>query len=366
MTNMTTKKKVLITGAQGYIGSVLVPYLRDHGFDCVGYDTGFFADCLLYAADDSPVIRKDMRDFSPADLNGIEAVVHLAAISNDPLKNFDPGSVYGPVRQYSRTLAERCKAAGVRLIFASSCSVYGQGQSEMLDESSPTDPRIPYSLNKLQIEADLKEISDQTWAPIILRFATLFGPSPRMRFDIVVNMLTAMAFTTKKIIMNSDGLAWRPVVHIQDVCQAIRHAIDFEGALARPLVLNVGKTSENYTVRQLAELIQSAVPGSAIEYLAEQKTPLAGAELIADRKIQNPTHTHTYRVSFERIKEVFSGFECEWPVRRGVTQLLEVFTRLPLTAQQFHDINFYRLQKIESLQSGGRLTGELRWAGGKV
>jgi len=363
---MTTKKKVLITGAQGYIGSVLVPYLRDRGFDCVGYDTGFFADCLFYPADDGSVVRRDMRDFSPADLNGVDAVVHLAAISNDPLKNFDPDAVYGPVRQYSRKLAEQCRAAGVRFIFASSCSVYGQGQSELLDESSPTDPRIPYSLNKIQIESDLKEISDQTWAPIILRFATLFGPSPRIRFDIVINMLTAMAFTTKKIVLNSDGLAWRPFVHIQDVCEAIRRAIDFEGPLTEPLILNVGSTQENYTVRGIAELIQSAVPGSAVEYLSQQQTPIAGAELIADRKVTSATDSRTYRVSFEKIKRIFDGFECAWPVRRGVLQLLDVFTRLPLTAQQFHDINFYRLQKIESLQSGGRLTGELRWAGGKV
>jgi len=237
-------KKVLVTGSLGYIGSVLVPYLSEHNFECIGYDTGFFKDCNLYPPGEQRTILKDMRDFTRDDLKGVDAVVHLAAMSNDPLMSLPPETFYEPVRRYSLNTARLCKALGIKFIFASSCSVYGKAGEGMLTEDSEANPQTPYSLNKLQVENDLREISDSDFSPIILRFATAFGLSPRMRFDIVINMLTGMAVTTGKIILNSDGRPWRPFIHVNDMCKAIRYCLDYDQTSDRPLILNVGDTRE--------------------------------------------------------------------------------------------------------------------------
>jgi len=353
-------KRVLITGALGYIGSVLVPYLQARGYQCTGYDTGFFRDALLYTPPEAVTVLKDVRDITEEDLAGIDVVVHLAGISNDPLEKLDAARIYEPTRVYSLNLAKLCKKRGVRFIFASSCSVYGVGQAELLTETSPVNPQTPYSLNKLQIEEDLRSISGPDFSPIALRFATVFGLSPRLRFDVVVNMFTGMAATSKQIVLNSDGTAWRPNVHILDVCQAIKCAIDCNYKGKELLVLNVGDEVNNLQVIELAKIVQAAVPGCDLKFLTENPE-LDKEGLIRDRKIKQGADTRTYRVSFTKIRTVFPEFKCAWTVERGIKDMVDLFQKLPLTPEMFKRTGFYRLQALEYLHNNHYLSDDLRW-----
>ncbi|MBI4333145.1 MAG: SDR family oxidoreductase [Chloroflexi bacterium] len=354
-------KKVLVTGSLGYIGSVLMPYLADNNYECTGYDTGFFRDCCLYPPKEEKTIFKDMRNFGGDDLKGVDAVVHLAAISNDPLESLPREKVYDPVRKYTIAIAKLCKSRGIRFVFASSCSVYGAGGQQVLTEQSPTNPQTGYSLNKLQIENDLAEMGDKDFSPVMLRFATAFGLSPRMRFDLVINMFAGMAVATKRIILNSDGKAWRPFVHIQDMCKAIRYGIDYDLEQDRPLVLNVGDAQANYQIIDLARMVKDAVPGSEITFLRNINDNSNGLDLVKDRKVQDGVDTRTYKVSFELIKKTFPGFRCDWSVKNGIREMTDCFKGLPLTEAHFNNVNFYRLQKMENLLKNGYLSEDLMW-----
>ena len=356
-------RKILVTGSLGYIGSVLTPYLNENNFECLGYDTGFFRDCHLYTPKEQKTILKDMRDFTRNELRNIDTVIHLAGISNDPFGELKPEKVYDPTRVYSLRLAKLCKDVGVKFIFASSCSVYGKGSEQLLSEDSETYPQTLYSLNKLQIENDLREISDKDFSPIILRFATVFGLSPRMRFDLFINMFVAMALTTQKIILNSDGKAWRPNVHIDDVCKAIRYCLDYDHTSDKPLILNVGDTQENFQIIDIAKMIKNEIPGCEITYLQNIKdsSPAKDLDLIRDRKVQDGVDTRTYKVSFELIKNTLPGFQCDWSVQKGIQVMINDFQKIKLTEKQFNNINFYRLQKMEFLLKNGYLSEELFW-----
>lgn len=356
-------KKILVTGSLGYIGSVLVPYLKEEGFDCLGYDAGFFKDCILYPSKDPKTILKDMRNFSRNDLRDIEMVVHLAGISNDPFGNLSPEKVYDPTREYSFRLAKMCKEMGAKFIFASSCSVYGRGSEQLLTEESETYPQTPYSLNKLQIENDLTEISDKDFSPIILRFATVLGPSPRMRFDLFINMFVGMSLTMNKIILNSDGKPWRPNVYILDVLKAIKYAVEYEPSTGDPIVLNVGDSSSNFRVIDIARMVTDMIPGSEIEFLFKDKEALSSEanELVRDRKIQDGVDKRTYKVSFERIKNTFKDFKCDWTVKKGIVEIIKTFRDLNLTEEQFKNINFYRLQKFEYLFKNKYISEDMFW-----
>jgi nucleoside-diphosphate-sugar epimerase len=348
-------KKLIVTGALGYIGTVLVPYLEQKGYQCLAYDTGFFKDCTILSSQ-TKVIYKDVRDLSETDLQGASVLIHLAGIANDPLKKIDPHQVYDPVRQYTFRLAKICKQKKIKFIFASSCSVYGAAEQKMSDEDSPTNPVTPYSLNKLQIEQDLAELTDGDFQPILLRFATVFGFSPRLRFDIVVNMFAGMAYSNKEIVLNSKGEVWRPFVHIQDVCNAVSHAIEHESSCTQtPLILNVGDSKINYRILDVAEIVSSLVRGCKISFLKNHD------ELISDRKVNAGIDQRDYQLSFEKIKKAFSGFQCEWSLEKGLVELLNQFDMLKLDNVMFRNLNFYRLQKMEQLLEEGRLTSELRW-----
>ena len=352
--------RVLVTGASGYIGSVLTDYLATHGIDCVGYDPGFFRPCLLYSPSSLATVPRDARDITEADLGGIDAVVHLAGISNDPMGKLDAAQIYDPTRIYSLEIAKRCKRLGVKFIFASSCSVYGLGGKELLTEGSPPQPQTPYSLNKLQIEDDLRGIADSTFSPIALRFATVFGSSPRIRFDVVVNMLTGLAAATKAIVLNSDGKAWRPNVHILDACQAVLRAVELDYCAGELLVLNVGDEVNNLEVIHIAKIVQAADPGCELRFLSENPE-LDEDGLIRDRKVEGDVDARTYKVSFEEIRRVMPRFACEWTVERGVKDMSTRFQELSLTNEVFKQRGFYRLQQLEYLHENGYLSDELRW-----
>ncbi len=351
-------KKILITGSAGYLGSVMTEYLEKNGSDCIGYDTGFFRDCLLYDTT-AKTVMCDARDIEANDLAGVDAVVHLAGISNDPFGNLEAAKVYDPTRAYALKIARLCKEQQIKFIFASSCSVYGIGQGELLDENSPTHPQTPYSLNKWQVEQDLQGIADDDFSPIALRFATAFGLSPRLRFDLVTNMLTGMAFTTGKIILNSDGTPWRPNVHILDICKSVKYAINsnHRGGL---LKLNVGDESNNLQVMDIAKKVQACVPGCELKFLKENPE-LDKEGLVRDRKVKQGVDTRTYKVSFAKIRETFPGFQCDWSVEAGIRDMVEKFKAINLTEAQFKSKNFYRLQKIEHLYQSHFLSADLRW-----
>ena len=327
-------KRILVTGSLGYLGSVLTESLVNNGFDCIGYDTGFFMNSLLYQPSTVETVLKDARDITEKDLKSIDVVVHLAGISNDPIGKLEASLIYDPTRLYSYNIAKLCKKLGIRFIFASSCSVYGLGGNELLTELSPIYPQTPYSLNKLQIEEDLRSLSDKNFSPIALRFATVFGPSPRLRFDLVVNMLTGMAMANKTIILNSDGLSWRPNVHIQDVCQAVQSAIELDYFEEDFLVLNVGDAENNLQVLEIAKIIQRAIPGCELKFLTENPE-LDKEGLIRDRKINNGSDIRTYKVSFNKIRKTFPSFQCKWSVEQGVKEMVTLFDKMSFTNKIF-------------------------------
>jgi nucleoside-diphosphate-sugar epimerase len=358
-------KKVLITGSLGYLGSVLTQSLSESGFDCVGYDTGFFSDSILYPPSAANTIFRDARDITADDLKNIYAVVHLAGISNDPMGKLDAARIYDPTRHYALEIAKMCKRLGVRFIFASSCSVYGLGEDELLTEESKVFPQTGYSLNKLQVEQDLRTLADKDFSPIALRFATVFGHSPRLRFDVVINMLTGMAIANKTIVLNSDGKAWRPNLHIQDVCKAVRYSIEYDYTGGDLLILNVGADENNLQVIDIAKIIQRSIPGCELKFLNENPE-LDKEGLIRDRKVKGGGgDTRTYKVSFEKITKALPGFKCEWSVERGVIDLAAKLEELQLDLTTFKSRGFYRLQQLEYLYENGFISGDLYWLKGK-
>jgi len=354
-------KRVLITGSLGYLGSVLTQSLIESGFECIGFDTGFFKESLLYPAYSSKTIFRDAREFTEADLKQIDVVVHLAGISNDPVGKLQPERIYDPTRLYAFEIAKMCKKLDVRFIFASSCSIYGLGEDDLLTEESKVFPQTGYSLNKLQVEEDLRSLADKDFSPIALRFATVFGFSPRLRFDLVINMLTGMAVANKTIILNSDGKAWRPNLHIQDVCNAVRCSIDYEYSGGELLVLNVGADENNLQVIDIAKIIQRSIPGCELKFLNENPE-LDKEGLIRDRKVKGGgSDTRTYKVSFEKITKALPGFKCEWSVEKGVKDLATKLEELNLDVITFKKRGFYRLQQLEYLYENRFISDDLNW-----
>jgi len=352
-------KKVLIIGNQGYLGSILTDYLQDRGYFCVGADIGFFKNGNLYPNQKVPMINKEARTISEKDIDGFDSVLMLAGISNDPFGNLSYEQVYDPTRIYAIKIAKICKKLGVRYIFPSSCSVYGDGaDGSELNEDSPTNPLTPYSLNKLQIEQDLSDLSDENFSPIALRFGTVFGCSPRIRFDVVINMLCGMAVSEKQVVLNSNGEAWRPHVYIDDVCESFRCSIDWSYNGKKLMILNVGRNDGNYKVINIAKLIESEVDNCKLSFLS-QSSEGGLSSLVADRKIQDGVDKRTYRVSFDKIHEVLPGFKAKSTVEEGIKKLINDLVRMKLNKDKFKQRDFYRLQHIDFLHQTGLINDEL-------
>jgi nucleoside-diphosphate-sugar epimerase len=339
--------RVLVTGHNGYIGSLMTRMLLDAGHVAVGLDTDYFADCTIFdAAGPAESIAKDIRDLEPADLDGFDAVIHLAALSNDPLGDLNPQWTFDINYAASLRLAELAKAAGVkRLLFSSSCSVYGAAPpGEECDESAPLEPLTPYAVSKVRTEEGLAGLACRTFSPICLRNATAYGISPRFRADVVLNNLVCGACTTGRIRILSDGSPWRPLVHVRDICRAFLSVLTAPREAIHNQVFNVGREGENYQVRDLAEIVRRTVPGCVVEF---------GGRAIPDAR--------DYRVDFGKIRRHLPDFEPTWSVHRGARELCRTISEIGLTEADFRGGRCTRLIRLKELLDSQRLDETLRW-----
>jgi nucleoside-diphosphate-sugar epimerase len=339
--------RVLVTGHNGYVGSVLVPMLERAGHDVVGLDSDLFEPCLFGEAG-QPVesLQRDVRDVESEDFAGFDAVVHLAAVCNDPVGNLNPQATYDINHLASVRVAEKAKEAGVeRFVFASSCSLYGKGADDsMLDESAEFAPVTAYGRSKVLAERDISALADQSFSPTYMRNATAYGASPRLRADIVVNNLVGYAHTTGEILIQSDGTPWRPLVHVQDISGAVLAVIDAPRDLVHDEAFNVGASTENYQIRDIAEIVEEVVPGARATF-AEGGGP--------DKR--------SYQVDCSKIARVLPEFKPQWTVRRGAEELYEAYRRNGLTFDEFTGTRYLRINRVRELQEAGRLDDELRW-----
>jgi nucleoside-diphosphate-sugar epimerase len=338
--------RVLVTGHNGYIGSVLVPRLEGAGHVVAGLDSDLFVDCIFGPPPPAPEsVHKDVRDVTRDDLVGFDAVIHLAAVCNDPVGNLNPRATYDINHLASVRVAEAAKEAGIeRFLFASSCSLYGKAGEDMLDESAGFAPVTAYGESKVLAERDISRLADATFSPTYLRNATAFGASPRLRVDVVVNNLVGYAETTGEILIQSDGTPWRPLVHVQDIASAFLAVLHAPRPVVHDEAFNVGASSENYRIRELAEMVEEVVP-EARAVFAENGGP--------DKR--------SYRVDCSKIARVLPEFVPQWSVRRGVEELHEAYERNRLTFDEFTGTRYLRINQVRELQSAGRLDDELRW-----
>lgn len=337
--------RILVTGTEGYLGSLLAPTLLGRGDEVTGLDTGYYKNGWLYnGVHETPhTLVKDIRHVTPDDLVGFDAVVHMAELSNDPIGDRIGEVTYDINHHGSVALASAAKRAGVsRFVYMSSCSVYGVADGTV-DETSPTDPQTAYARCKALVERDVTALADDDFSPTFLRNATAFGASPRQRFDIVLNNLAGLAWTTHRIAMTSDGTPWRPLVHGLDIAKAIRAVLDAPREDVHAQVLNVGADANNYTVREIAETVGAEFPGCEVSF----------GEPSADNR--------SYRVSFAKIREVLPGFETDWDAAAGAAQLHRVFEQIQLDTETFTGRGHTRLAQIEHLLKTGQVDPQLFW-----
>jgi nucleoside-diphosphate-sugar epimerase len=337
--------RVLVTGHNGYIGCSLVPLLQEAGHEVVGLDNYLYETCT-FGDDvvDPPALRKDVRDAELSDLRGYDAVIHLAGISNDPVGDLAPDTTYDINHRAASRLAALAKQAGVeRFLFSSSCSLYGAAGDDYLDESAAFNPVTPYGESKILAEDDMRALADDDFSPTYLRNATAYGLSARLRGDLVVNNLTAYAFTTGEVLLKSDGTPWRPLVHIEDISRAFLAILEAPREVVHDQAFNVGRTEENYRIRDVGAIVEDVVPGSVVTY-AEGASP----------DIRN------YRVNCDKLANTLPTFRPQWTVRKSVEELYEAFLRHGLELDDFLSRRFMRIKHVRELQDEGTLDERLR------
>jgi len=330
--------RVLITGHRGFIGTVMVPLVLDAGIDVVGMDTDFYRDCTFgRPLADIPAIVRDIREAELADVEGFDAVVHLAALSNDPLGDIN--------HRATLHLARLARQAGVpRFVFSSSCSNYGAAGDDLLTESASFNPVTPYGISKVRSEQELAELSTDDFSPVLMRSATAYGVSPRLRCDIVLNNLTAWAVATGKVHIKSDGTPWRPIVHVEDISRAFLAVLQAPREAVHGQAFNVARPDGNYRIRELAEIVHETVPGCEIEFAADASPD-----------------TRNYRVDSTKIMEALPGFSPQWTARDGARQLYEAFSEHGITLDEIEGWRFRRIGQIKRLMDAAELSPDLRW-----
>ena len=339
--------KVLLTGHKGYIGAVAVPMLQSRGHEVVGLDTNLFsAGDFGSAPAEIPEVVRDLRDVEKEDLASFDGVLHFAALSNDPLGDLDPDLTYDINHRATVRLAKAAKAAGVkRFVFSSSCSLYGAAGDDFLDENAAFNPVTPYGESKVLAERDVAPLADANFSPTFMRNATAYGVSPRLRLDIVLNDLVASALTTGQVYIKSDGTPWRPIVHIRDIIAAAIAALEAPRDVVHNQVFNVGRTSENYRIRELAEIVKETVPNCRVEY-----APGGGPD------------KRCYRVSCDKIARVLPAFQPQWTARKGAQELYQAYRAAGLLAEDMQTGHYVRLRLLQRLLKSGQLDASLRWS----
>ncbi|NMG18594.1 NAD-dependent epimerase/dehydratase family protein [Brasilonema bromeliae] len=339
--------RILVTGTEGYLGSLLPPLLIERGHEVIGVDTGYYKVGWLYNGTEitAKTLNKDIRHITPEDVQGVDAIVHMADLSNDPTGQLAPHITYEINHKGSVRLAKLAKEAGVRrFVYMSSCSVYGVATEGDVTEESPVNPQTAYAECKTMVERDVKPLADDDFSPTFMRNATAFGASPRMRFDIVLNNLAGLAWTTKEIKMTSDGTPWRPLVHALDICKAIVCAVEAPRDIVHNQVFNVGDTANNYRVKEVAEIVAQVFPDCKLSFGTQ------GAD------------NRSYRVSFEKINTVLPGFKCDWNAQRGAQQLYDLFSQIDMTEEVFLSRGFTRLKQLEYLIRTQQIDKDFFWS----
>jgi len=338
--------RVLVTGSNGYIGSVLMPLLMKAGHEVIGFDSDLYAECTYGPSFPKfPFTRKDIRDAELSDLEGQDAVIHLAALSNDPLSDLNPGLTFDINHEASVKLARIAKDAGVkRFLFSSSCSTYGASGDNMLNETANFNPITPYGTTKVLVERDVSALADETFSPTFLRNATAYGVSPRMRFDLVINNLVAWAYASGLVYLKSDGTPWRPVVHVEDIARAFITILQAPRETVHNQAFNIGSNSENYRILDLAKIVEKIVPGCRIEFAKD-----AGPD------------KRCYRVEFGKFYATFPHHKAKWDAMAGAEELYKSYKKYGIRQEDFEGPRYKRIDHIKRLLAEGRLDKTLRW-----